>query len=70
MLTLLVTLGGAETPKFHLQTDQFVKKWKQHDVFLDYHAELDLDYFGVVERLSNDHSDIFKKVKSCLLQIY
>ena len=70
MLTLLVTLGSAETPKFHLQTDQFVKKWKQHDVFLDYHVELDLDYFGVVERLSNDHSDIFKKVKSCLLQIY
>tara|TARA_B100000745_G_scaffold230112_1_gene154393 strand:- start:1008 stop:1220 length:213 start_codon:yes stop_codon:yes gene_type:complete len=70
LLTLLVTLGGGETPKFHLQTDQFVKKWKQHDVFLDYHAELDLDYFGVVERLSNDHSDIFKKVKSCLLQIY
>ena len=67
MLTLLVKLGGAETPKFHLQTDQFVKKWKQHDVFLDYHVELDLDYFGVVERLVNNDSDIIKKVKSCLL---
>jgi len=39
LLTLLVTLGGAKIPKFNLQTDQFVKKWKQHDVFLDYHAE-------------------------------
>ena len=67
MLTLLVTLGDVETPKCHLQTDQFVKKWKQHDVFLDYHAELDLDYFGVVERLANNDSDIFRKVKSWLL---
>ncbi len=67
MLTLLVTLGGVETPKYHLQTDQFVKKWKQHDVFLDYHAEPDVDYFGVVERLVNNDSDIIKKVKSCLL---
>jgi hypothetical protein len=63
----LVTLGGVETPKCHLQTDQFVKKWKQHDVFLDYHAEPDVDYFGVVERLANNDSDIIKKVKSCLL---
>jgi hypothetical protein len=67
LLTLLVTLGGAETPKIHLQTDQFVKKWKQHDVFLDYRAEPDVEHFGVVERLANSDSDIIKKVKSCLL---
>ena len=67
MLTLLVTLSGAETPKFHLQTDQFVKKWKQHDVFLDYHAEPNVEHFDVVERLANNDSDIIKKVKSCLL---
>lgn len=67
MLTLLVTLGGAETPEFHLQTDQFVKKWKQHDVFLDYHAEPNVEHFDVVERLANSDSDIIKKVKSCLL---
>jgi len=39
LLTLLSTLGGAKIPEFHLQTNQFVKKWKQYDVFLDYHAE-------------------------------
>ncbi|GIT35162.1 MAG: hypothetical protein Ct9H300mP4_14810 [Gammaproteobacteria bacterium] len=28
---ILVTLGGAETPEFHWQTDQFVEKWKLND---------------------------------------
>ena len=63
----MVTLGGAETPEFHWQTDQFIKKWEQHDAFLDYHAEPDVDHFGVVERLANIDSDIFQKVKNWLL---
>ena len=64
---ILVTLGGAETPEFHWQTGQFVEKWKLKEVPLEYHAEPDVDHFGVVERLASKDSQIFKKVKSCLL---
>ena len=64
---ILVTLGGAETPEFHCQTDQFVEKWKLNEAPLEYHSEPDVDHFLVVERLANNDSDIFKKVKSWLL---
>ena len=64
---ILVTLGGAETPEFHWQTDQFVEKWKLHDISLDYHAEPDVDHFGVVERLASKDSQIFKKISDWLL---
>jgi arylformamidase len=64
---ILVTLGGAETPEFHWQTSQFVEKWKLHDALLDYHAEPDVDHFGVVERLANKDSQIFKKISDWLL---
>jgi len=63
---ILVTLGGGETPEFHWQTDNFVKKWKQHNAPLNYHAEPDVDHFGVVERLASIDSQIFIKVKSWL----
>ena len=65
--SILVTLGGAETPEFHWQTDQFVEKWKLNEAPLEYHAEPDVDHFGVVERLASKDSQIFKKVKSWLL---
>ena len=47
----------------------FTTVWltEQHDAFLDYHNEPDVDHFGVVERLVNIDSDIFQKVKSWLL---
>jgi len=64
---ILVTLGGTETPEFHWQTDQFVEKWKLHDISLDYHAEPDVDHFGVVERLASKDSQIFKKISDWLL---
>jgi arylformamidase len=64
---ILVTLGGGETPEFHWQTNQFVEKWKDHDAPLDYHAEPDVDHFGVVERLASKDSEIFVKVKDWLL---
>jgi arylformamidase len=64
---ILVTLGGGETPEFHWQTNQFVEKWKDHDAPLDYHAEPDVDHFGVVERLASKDSEIFIKVKDWLI---
>ena len=64
---ILVTRGGAETPEFHWQTDQFVEKWKLNEAPLEYYAEPDVDHFGVVERLSSKDSQIFIKVKSWLL---
>ena len=63
---ILVTLGGGETPEFHWQTDNFVKKWKQHKAPINYHAEPDVDHFGVVESLASIDSQIFIKVKSWL----
>ena len=64
---ILVTLGGANPPEFHWQSDQFVKNGNNTMLFFDYHAEPDVDHFGVVERLANIDSDIFQKVKSWLL---
>ena len=64
---ILVALGGGETPEFHWQTNKFVEKWKEHNAPLDYHAEPDVDHFGVVERLANKDSQIFIKVKNWLL---
>ena len=64
---ILVTLGGAETPEFHWQTDQFVEKWELNKSPLEYHAEPEVDHFGVVERLASKDSQIFKKIKTWLL---
>jgi len=64
---ILVTLGGGETPEFHWQTDHFVDKWKEHRAPLDYFAEPEVDHFGVVERLANKESQIFKKVRDWIL---
>ena len=64
---ILVTLGGAETPEFHWQTDQFVEKWKLNEAPLEYHADPDVDHFGVVERLASKDSQIFKKISDWLL---
>ena len=64
---ILVTLGGGETPEFHWQTDHFVDKWKEHRAPLDYFAEPKVDHFGVVERLANKESQIFKKVRDWIL---
>ena len=64
---ILVTLGGGETPEFHWQTDHFVVKWKEHRAPLDYFAEPKVDHFGVVERLANKESQIFKKVRDWIL---
>ena len=64
---ILVTLGGAETPEFHWQTDQFVEKWKLNDAPLEDHAEPDVDHFGVIERLASKDSQIFKKISDWLL---
>ena len=61
-------LGGAETPEFHWQTDQFVEKWKLiNEVPLKYHAEPDVDHFGLVEKLASKDSQIFKKSTDWLL---
>ena len=67
---ILVTLGGAETPEFHWQTDQFVEKWKLNEAPLEYHAEPDVDHFGVVERLASKDSQIFKKSKKLAFVIH
>jgi hypothetical protein len=64
---ILVTLGGAETPEFHWQTNQFIEKWKLHDALLGYHTELDVGHFSVVERLASKDSQIFKKISDWLL---
>ena len=64
---ILVTLGGSETSEFHWQTDQFVEKWKLNEAPLEYHAEPEVDHFGVVERLASKESQIFKKISSWLL---
>ena len=63
---MLVTLGGAETPEFHWQTDKFVEEWRTHDLSVGYHSEPDVDHFGVVERLSQSDSAIFTKVRDWL----
>jgi len=34
---------------------------------MEYHAEPDVDHFGVVERLASKDSQIFKKVRNWLL---
>ena len=60
-------LGGAETSEFHWQTDQFVEKWKLNEAPLEYHAEPEVDHFGVVERLASKESQIFKIISSWLL---
>jgi arylformamidase len=64
---ILVTLGGGETPVFHWQTDNFVNRWKEFKAPLDYFAEPEVDHFGAAERLSNKDSEIFNKVKECLI---
>jgi len=53
---IFVALGGAETPEFHWQTDQFVEKWKHNEAPLDYYAEPEVDHFGVVERIASKYS--------------
>jgi len=55
----LITLGEAERPELDYQTEQFVKS--------ENNTKPDVDHFGVVERLANNDSDIYKKVKSWLL---
>ena len=42
-------------------------KWKEHRALLDYFAEPKVDHFGVVERLANKESQIFKKVRDWIL---
>ncbi len=61
---ILVTLGGAETPQFHWQTDQFVAAWGEHGVELQHHAEPDVDHFDVVNRLADTSSAIFQKTRA------
>ncbi len=63
---ILVTLGGGETPEFHWQTDRFVEEWRKYDPSIGYHAEPDVDHFGVVERLADSDSAIFGKVHDWL----
>jgi len=63
---ILVTLGGAETAAFHWQTDAFVEEWRKHAPTVAYHSEPDVDHFGVVERLAQSDSAIFRKVRDWL----
>ena len=58
---ILVTLGGAETPQFHWQADQFMHAWKDTAVKMAHHAEPDVDHFDVLNRLADTGSEIFKK---------
>lgn len=63
---VLATLGGAETPQFHWQTDQFVEAWGKHDIKLEHHVEPDVDHFDVVNRLADTSSAIFRKTRDWL----
>ncbi len=61
---VLVTLGGAETPQFHWQSDQFVAAWGERDIELQHHAEPDVDHFDVLNRLADTGSAIFQKTRA------
>ena len=63
---MLVTLGGAETPQFHWQSEQFVEEWARHGLKIDYHVEPDVDHFDVVTRLASTDSEIFRKTLAWL----
>ncbi len=63
---ILVTLGGGETPQFHWQTDQYQQRWQQYHAPMGYHAEPDVDHFGVVEKLADPQSAMFKKTRAWL----
>jgi len=63
---ILVTIGGGETSAFHWQTDEFVTQWRATNPSIACHAEPDADHFGVVERLAERDSAIFRKVRDWL----
>ena len=44
-----------------------VEKWKINEAPIEYHAESDVDHFGVIERLASKDSQIFKKISDWLL---
>ena len=64
---ILVILGEAETPAFHWQTDQFIEKWKLNEALVEYHSEPGADHFEVIERLAREDTQIFDRIKRCIL---
>ena len=63
---VLVTLGDGETSEFHWQTDTFVERWRSHDEKIVHFAEPEVDHFGVVNRLADSGSEIFRKTLAWL----
>jgi hypothetical protein len=55
----LIKPSESERPELDYQTKQFVKS--------ENNTKPDVDRFGVVERLANNDSDTYKKVKCWLL---
>ncbi len=63
---ILVALGGGETESFHWQSDEFVERWREFQPQLEYFAEPEADHMGLIDRIADPHSEIFKKISAWL----
>ncbi len=63
---VLAALGGSETSQFHAQTDRFVEAWSGKGFKIEKLAEPGVDHFDLVNRLAEEDSLIFRRMRDWL----
>lgn len=63
---VLAIVGGAETPEFHRQCEEYLAHLSAQDIRTDRHAEPEVDHFDLLNRLASADSQIFQRIAGWL----
>ncbi|MEM7563851.1 MAG: alpha/beta hydrolase [Pseudomonadota bacterium] len=63
---ILIVVGGAETPAFFTQADDFERSWADPELKIEQHIEPGADHFDLVDRLADANSAFFLRIQTWL----